>query len=45
MSRVIISDELVMLLHCIATQKRGHSIEQIRFLNRMEKRLFEEDSE
>lgn len=39
---IIISDELVMLLICIATAKRGWSIEQINFINKLEKKYFPE---
>lgn len=45
MPDIIISDELVKLLICIATMKRGHTHEQNQFLNRMEKRYFPEEED
>ena len=40
MPQIIISDDIVRLLICIASQKRGYTDEQIDFLNRMEKQFF-----
>ena len=37
---MIISDDIIRLLICIAQQKRGFTDEQIKFLNRMEKQFF-----
>jgi len=43
MTDIIISDDLVKLLICIATLRRGHTDEQNQFLNRMERRYFPEE--
>ena len=45
MTDIIVGDDLVKLLICIATLKRGHTDEQIQFLNRMEKQYFKGDVE
>ena len=42
MGRILISDEIVKLLICIATMKRGHTDEQMKFLKEMENCFFKE---